>query len=447
MMRPPQTTRVMINFGLTRRSEQATFRAILDYARTHGPWQCLSTEDRSLNMGPEPWDGGVTGIIASGGFSEERGMQYVRSGVPVVIIDPAPALLDSGLLKSMPFVHRDSRAIGAMAARHYLERGYRNFAWVGEPTRWYWSAERRAGYEEALAEAGFSCHVFEPADEPGSAGILPAASSRAGSPRSQEGILPAASSRAGSPRSQEGTLPAASSRAGSPRSQEVPESMARLTRFLRSLPVPTAVFAANDEQGRRVLNASTEAGLRVPEQIAVLGVDDDILLCESTVPALSSIRKGDYRCGQIAAGMLDAVMHGRDIPEPHVAIAPIGVVMRGSTGYDAMSDATVARALTYIRTHAATGPVAVDEVAAASKCSRRYLERTFRAKLGRSVHEEIALARIERVKRLLETDSASIGEIIGITGFSGEKHLSILFRRITGTTMTDWRRAHRDQAK
>ena len=413
MMRPPQTTRVMINFGLTRRSEQATFRAILDYARTHGPWQCLSTEDRSLNMGPEPWDGGVTGIIASGGFSEERGMQYARSGVPVVIIDPAPALLDSGLLKSMPFVHRDSRAIGAMAARHYLERGYRNFAWVGEPTRWYWSAERRAGYEEALAEAGFSCHVFEPADEPGSAGILPAASSRAGSPRSQE----------------------------------VPESMARLTRFLRSLPVPTAVFAANDEQGRRVLNASTEAGLRVPEQIAVLGVDDDILLCESTVPALSSIRKGDYRCGQIAAGMLDAIMHGRDIPEPHVAIAPIGVVMRGSTGYDAMSDATVARALTYIRTHAATGPVAVDEVAAASKCSRRYLERTFRAKLGRSVHEEIALARIERVKRLLETDSASIGEIIGITGFSGEKHLSILFRRITGTTMTDWRRAHRDQAK
>lgn len=131
--------------------------------------------------------------------------------------------------------------------------------------------------------------------------------------------------------------------------------MARLTRFLRSLPVPTAVFAANDEQGRRVLNASTEAGLRVPEQIAVLGVDDDILLCESTVPALSSIRKGDYRCGQIAAAMLDAVMHGRDIPEPHVAIAPIGVVMRGSTGYDAMSDATVARALTYIRTHAATG--------------------------------------------------------------------------------------------
>ena len=124
-----------------------------------------------------------------------------------------------------------------------------------------------------------------------------------------------------------------------------------------------------------------------------------------------------------------------------------GVVMRGSTGYDAMSDTTVARALTYVRTHAATGPVAVDEVAAASKCSRRYFERTFRAKLGRSVHEEIALARIERVKRLLETDSASIGEIIGITGFSGEKHLSILFRRITGTTMTDWRRAHRDQAK
>ena len=406
-----ETPRVMINFGLTRRSEQASFRAILDYARTHGPWQCLSTEDRGvMDMGPEPWDGGVTGIIASGGFSVERGMQYARSGVPIVLLDPAPELLRSRPLTSIPHVRRDSHAIGAMAARYYLERGYRNFAWVGEPTRWYWSAERRAGYEEALAEAGFSCHVFEPADEPGSAGILPAASSRAGSPRSQE----------------------------------VPESMARLTRFLRSLPTPAAVFAANDDQARHVLNVAAGAGLRVPEQVAVLGVDDDILLCESTMPALSSIRKGDYRCGQIAAEMLDSLMRGTPIAEPRVAVAPIGVVTRGSTGYEAMRDDIISRAIRCIRIRAAAGPVGVEEIARATGCNRRCLERAFRAKLGRSVHDEVVRERIGQVKKLLEDGTTPIGQIIEIAGFSGEKHLSTLFRRITGSTMTDWRRTHRD---
>ena len=409
-----ETPRVMINFGLTRRSEQASFRAILDYARTHGPWQCLSTEDRGVNMGPEPWDGGVSGIIASGGFSVERGLQYTRSGVPIVLLDPAPELLRSPPLTSIPHVRRDSHAIGTMAARYYLERGYRHFAWVGEPTRWYWSAERRAGYEETLAAAGFPCHVFEPAEARGSAGILPAASSRAVSPRSQEGVLPAA------------------------------PSIVRLARFLGSLPAPVAVFAANDEQARHVLNVAAGAGLRVPEQIAVLGVDDDILLCESTVPALSSIRKGDYRCGQIAAEMLDSLMRGNPIAEPHVAIAPIGVVTRGSTGYEAMRDDIISRAIRCIRIRAASGPVGVEEIARATGCNRRHLERAFRAKLGRSVHDEVVRERIDHVKKLLEDGTTPIGEIIEIAGFSGEKHLSTLFRRITGSTMTDWRRTHRD---
>lgn len=390
-----RTLRVMINFGLDAKSQQETFRAILDYARTHGVWQCLTAEDRGVSMGAEPWDGGVTGIIATGGWTAQRGLQYARCGIPVVLLDPSPEISCGGHpLADFPRVMRDSRAIGEKAAEYYLKRGYRNFAWVGEPGGWYWGAERRAGYEEALAASGFHCAAFEPAGKAGGAAA-------------------------------------------------VRRGARRLVRFLRSLPTPAAVFAANDSQGRLVLNACSGDGLRVPEDIAVLGVDDDWLRCESTVPTLSSIRKGDYRCGWIAAAMLDDLMHGRSIANPHVTVAPQGVVTRGSTGYEAMSDPTVALAVKFIRAHAAAGAVGVETVARAAGCSRRYLERAFRGRLGRSVHGEIARERIENVKRLLETGTMPIGEIIATAGFSGEKHLSTLFKRLTGTTMRDWRSATR----
>ena len=242
---------IMFNFRLSAKSGQTTFRAILDYARRHGPWQCLAMQDCGEITGLEPWDKRISGIIASGGSSRETSLKFARSGIPVVLMDPEQGIGDDHPLAHCPGVRCDSRAIGAMAARHYLECGYRAFAWVGESGGYRWSADRREGFEEALAEAGFGCAAFE----------WTAATADATRLRRRR----------------------------------------RLEQFLRSLATPVAVFAANDATARVVLNLCVGAQLRVPEQVAVLGVDDDRLLCESTVPALSSIRKGDYRRGQIAA--------------------------------------------------------------------------------------------------------------------------------------------------
>ena len=213
-----------------------------------------------------------------------------------------------------------------------------------------------------------------------------------------------------------------------------------MERFLLKLPRPTAIFAAMDGRARHVVNLCADIGLRVPEDIAVLGVDNDPLLCESTVPPLSSIRTGGYRRGQTAAAMLDALMHGRPVKERSVVQEPISVVTRGSTGYDAMSDVHVAQAVKFMRDRIAAGEVIdVADAVQAAHCSRRYLERHFRSGLGRSVHDELMLARMERVKTLLETTTLPIGEIAAQVGYTRPSRLAAMFRRVTGMSMREWR--------
>jgi LacI family transcriptional regulator len=217
-----------------------------------------------------------------------------------------------------------------------------------------------------------------------------------------------------------------------------------MVKFLKALPRPTAVFAPMDGRARLVLDACQAAGLRVPEEIAVLGVDNDTLLCESTVPALSSIHTGGFRRGQIAAEMLDDLMQGREPSERVVSLPPISVITRGSTGYDAMSDPIFGHAISYIREKAARGGVPVPEVARAAGCSRSYLDKGFRAKLGMSVREAVLKMRLEFVKELLATTSRSMTEIAMDCGFARDSHLAVLFKKATGKTMLQWRRENRE---
>ncbi len=388
-----RTPKVAILFSLALEGERQMCRGILDYAKAHGPWRCHLVEGRPeeqlMNLRKERFDG----IIAAGGTHRENDA-YASTGAPLVLLEPRPDMLDENGGSSVPFAMRDSRAIGALAATYYIERGYRSFAFVCEPHGWYWSEERRRGFEEAIAKAGFPCVIYDRFTER--------------ERRSWTAERP------------------------------------RMERFLLSLPRPTAVFAAMDGRAHHVVNVCADIGLRVPEDIAVLGVDNDPLLCESTVPALSSIRTGGYRRGLIAAEMLDDLMHGRAVRERAVVQEPADVVTRGSTGYDAMTDPAISKAVRFIRAKAEEGAAFdVADVARAAGCSRRYLERRFRARLGRSVLDELTRARLASVKALLEDTSLSIGEIVERTGYARPSHLAALFRKETGTTMRQWRRENR----
>ena len=215
----------------------------------------------------------------------------------------------------------------------------------------------------------------------------------------------------------------------------------RMSRWLGSLPKPIAVFAAMDGRARLVLDACAEAGLVVPNEIAVLGVDNDPVICETSFPTLSSIRTGGFRRGEETARILDALMHGRKAPDSRLSMGPITVVTRGSTGHDAMRNPLLAKALVFIRDQAGVSNVSVMDVVAEMNCSRRFAEMLFRDLIGRTVKEEIRRVKFERVQTLLEQTNIPFRAIAERCGFACESHLSFLFRKRFGTTMREWRKA------
>lgn len=377
------------------KEDRAAYRGVLDGARRLGPWRCLLTEgkldEQTLGLGRLGVDGAIVHEM-----SRRAAAALASRHVPLVLFEPYPEMRRAGHpFSKAPSVRLDSRAVGTLAADYYLKRGYKSFAYVGEPEELHWSDERRDGFMAAIAQAGLPCAEY-------------------GGPYNERERLRWSDERP------------------------------RMVRFLKTLPSPTAVLAAMDARAVLVLDACAEAGLRVPEDIAILGVDDDPILCEAAPTTLSSIRTGRYAMGQKAAEMLDAMLHGREPELRDVAMLPLDVVTRESTGYDAMRDPIIARAFAFIRAHSDAERIGVGDVVKAAGCSRRYLELHFRRHIGATVKDILLHAKMDRVKSLLERTDLPIGDIASDCGFLSDSYLAVIFKRETGLSMTEWRRHHRD---
>ena len=212
-----------------------------------------------------------------------------------------------------------------------------------------------------------------------------------------------------------------------------------MSTWLASLAPPTGLFVCNDIRGQQVLNACRGLDLAVPDDIGVIGVDDDDTICPLCEPPLSSVRPDAERAGYRAAEILDAMMNGKPAHTAVEYIPPSGVVQRMSTQVIAVEDREVARVCRFIREHACDG-IDVNDVADFTSLSRRQLERRFRSELNRTLHEEITAAQITKVKQLLIETNMTLEQIAPLAGYTHKERLSAVFRREMGATPGDYRR-------
>ena len=364
-------------------------RGILDYVRLSGPWALhLDSGGASDQKMPDlrAWRG--SGIIARIP-NAQAASDIVAARLPTVVIDP----LDDYIAPAHPLsrcsrVTCDSAAVARQAADCYLANGFTNFAFVGEPTGMNWSRWRQEAFVRRICDAGFACSVYPSA-----------------SPAERN---------------------------------EWEVERKRMCRWLGKLPKPLAVFAANDARGRQTLNACLAAGLPVPYEVAVLGVNNDVLICETSQPPLSSVAVNMERAGYAAAELLDQLMRKTRVSQQCVTYGPSAVVARASTQRLQVQDRLVIKALEFVRINSGLN-IRVSDIACHLKVTQRWVEKRFAQTLGRSVMDEIQRARMDTVRSLVGETALPFAEIAKRCGFTSANHLGVLFRQAFGSTMSDFR--------
>lgn len=335
-------------------------------------------EQRELGAALPDW---IRAWDGDGIITRSDDPRITSSGLPTVgLYDRAEDHL------RLPMILNDNLAVGRMAARHLADRGFRQFGFYGVRGE-RWSDLRLEGVREVVREGGGMVAVH-------------------------------------------------------PSGGRWEVSQERLKRWIVGLPRPLGLVAANDIHGLRALDACRRAGLAVPEEVAVVGADDDAELCELSDPPLSSVTFNPERVGYEAASLLDRLMSGRRETGSPRRVPPLGVSTRQSTDILAIDDPQVAKAIHYIRRHAFEG-ITVEDVLMEVPLSRRALEHRFRRRLGRTPKEEIQRLRLEQAKSLLASTDLPLARISDRLGYHQPAYLSVVFKKETGLTPRSYRDRHR----
>lgn len=357
-------------------------QGIRDYADAETDWRFLISPE-THDLPPDSlrgWRGG--GVIAQCNTPEEVGILSALQ-CPVVNI--------SGALRETPFprVINDYREIGRRAAVFLRERGFRRFGFYGVAGVWY-SSEIEAGFCESIRDQRFEVDTLR-------------------SPSTMDAV----------PRWDHG--------------QE------ELENWLLSLQPPFAVMAAHDPRATMVIRACERVGLRVPSDVAVIGVNDDTVTCETSRPTLTSIRRSGQTVGRLAAETLHRLMLGEPA-EMETIVAPGRFMERESTRTLAIDQPALAAAVNFVETHFRE-PIGVEQIVSASGRSRRWLEEAFRRELRCTPAGFLKRERVKAAREILRTKPDSTpGELAAECGFSGTRQLNAVFERETGTTVKEFRR-------
>jgi LacI family transcriptional regulator len=352
------------------------------YLRSHHRWS-IFIEQHQLGAPPPNWltSGRWDGIL-SRPTDQAMARLFRRMEVPVVDLNDLHENLN------LPWVGSDHAAIGRMGASHLLERGFRNFAFCGFANE-LWSQQRYTGFCSGIRRKNVPISLYE---TPWRGPSMP----------------------------------------------RWDKDIEQIVQWLITLPKPVAIMTCNDVRGLHVLDACNRAGLLVPEEVAVVGVDDEEIMCELCSPPLSSVAPNPDRIGYAAAELLDTLMAQKSPRQLRISVDPIRVFSRQSTDVMTVSDWAVASAARYMREQALHGCRVID-VLQKVNMSRATLEKRFRKHLNRSPKQEIRRLQIQRIQQLLVETDFTLERIAELSGFEHPEYMSVLFKRETGQTPGKYR--------
>lgn len=372
--------RVILLIESSRATGRALLRGIANYCHHHGPWSFYWEPGSMRKARPTLHTLKADGIILR---DVEHVEEVTAEGIPAVVVGHGRKEF-----AGMANVVTDSEAIGRMAAEHLLGCGFRHFAFCGY-SETSWSEARCESFTRRLNQAGFEVQAhFAPAME-------------------TEGAW-----------------------------RKVRNS---ILRWLRPLPKPIGLLGCNDDLAKEVIEACTLAGLRVPDDVAVIGADNDEVVCGICNPPMSSVAINFERAGYEAAQVLSAMMAGARNHPSRILVSATHVVPRRSTDILAVEDEHLAKALQFIRDHARTG-LTVGSAARAAGVSRRVLEKRFRGILNRSALEEIRRTRTDLIARMLVETTLPVAEIAESLGFDDLQHVARYFRAGKGISPLAYRK-------
>jgi LacI family transcriptional regulator len=355
---------------------------IARYSRLHGPWSFYKEQMGLKSSIPHLTSWKPDGIIMRDSLIKN---ELIELKIPTILVQH-----DLSCPKNLPVIKTDSPAIAKMASEHFIEKGFKNIAFCGFDN-YEWSNRRKIHFCRYNTRAGFKTYIYK-----------------------------------------------------SPQNVQINDwenEQRHVSEWLRIIPKPVGILTCNDDRGQHIIEVCKRIGFKVPEEVAVIGVDNDPMICEIGDPPLSSIALNVEYAGYEAAKLLDQMIDKKRIDGHPILVSPTHIVQRQSSDILAVNDAEVASAIRFIKENA-KDKILVRDVVKTTRVSRRTLEQRFLKTIHRSISDEIRRVRVEWISKLLIETDHPISQITSFFDFTDVEHISRYFKKEKGIGLREFRNLH-----
>ena len=372
--------RIVLLIETSREFGRQLIIGIARYSKFHGPWSFYKEQIGLKSSVPHLTSWKPDGIIMRDSLIRH---ELIALKIPTILVQH-----DLSCPKNLPVIKTDSSSIAKMASDHLIEKGFKNIAFCGFD-QFEWSNNRKVHFCQYVSDAGFVTHVYS-------------------SPKNIK-------------------------------KHDWENEQLHVSEWLKNLPKPIGILACNDDRGHHILEVCKRIGLKVPEDVAVIGVDNDPMICEIGDPPLTSIALNVESAGYEAARLLDHLIDAKMTNGEPVLVSPTHVVQRQSTDILAVNDAEVASAIRFIKENA-KNKILVKDVVKKTRISRRNLEQRFRKTVHRSIYDEIRQIRVELISKMLIETDFPISQISSFFNFTDIEHISRYFKKEKGIGLREFRK-------